>query len=96
MPGAAHDQTGGLISSSVSPFQNFDFDQNVAKLEVSTDSGWAGDFESKHIAVVVGFQLGTASHHTSKLQTNGADYSGEAELNSAVKYQRLHWLAEST
>ena len=47
VPGAAHDQTGGLTSSSVSPFQNFDFDQNVAKLEVRTDSDWTGDVESR-------------------------------------------------
>jgi hypothetical protein len=55
-------------------------------LHVWTDSDWAGDLESRRSCSGGSLQLDTATvHHWSKLQTNVALPSGEAELNAAAK-----------
>lgn len=58
------------------------FDQ----LDVWTDSDWAGDIVSRKSCSGGSLQLGgTTVQHWSKVQSNVALSSGEAELNSAVK-----------
>jgi hypothetical protein len=55
-------------------------------LEVWTDSDWAGDIETRKSCSGGSMQLGgTTVHHWSKVQSNIALSSGEAELNAAVK-----------
>ena len=64
----------------VTPAEAFDL------LEVWTDSDWAGDIVSRKSCSGGSLQLGgTTVQHWSKVQSNVALSSGEAELNSAVK-----------
>jgi hypothetical protein len=64
----------------VHPMTEFDH------LEVWTDSDWAGDVASRKSCSGGSMQLGgTTLHHWSKVQSNIALSSGEAELNAAVK-----------
>ena len=60
--------------------------ESFGSLEVWTDSDWAGDSASRKSCSGGSLQLnGTTVQHWSKLQSNVALSSGEAELNSAVK-----------
>ena len=64
----------------VTPTDAFD------QLEVWTDSDWAGDVATRKSCSGGSLQLGgTTVQHWSKVQSNVALSSGEAELNSAVK-----------
>ena len=56
------------------------------KIEVMTDSDWAGDISTRRSCSGGSLQFGGATVlHWSKLQSNVALSSGEAELNAAVK-----------
>ena len=61
-------------------------DGELDKIEVMTDSDWAGDVTTRKSCSGGSLQLGgTTVLHWSKLQSNVALSSGEAELNASVK-----------
>jgi hypothetical protein len=61
-------------------------DMGMEHIHIWTDSDWAGDHVSRRSCSGGSLQLGdTTVQHWSKLQSNIALSSGEAELNAAVK-----------